>query len=80
MAAGGRCLGFTSLITKKIIEKKGKCNQYDFYKSYQNSLEQVLNQYSKLKSSGACHVTIIGGMVYKISMIFYVLEHMSASF
>ena len=33
---------------KKIREKNGKRNQYDFYKYYQNPLGQLLKQFSKL--------------------------------
>ena len=45
MASGGRV---HSPSRKTILEKNGKCNQYDFYKPYQNPLGQVLNQFSKL--------------------------------
>ena len=44
----GRCLGFTPLIVKKSLKINGKCNQYDFYKSYQSPLGQILNHFSKL--------------------------------
>ena len=36
--------------------------------------------FKTLAALGACHVTIIGGMVYRKSMIFKVFEYISASF
>ena len=36
------------LTEKKFVKKNGKCNQYEFYKCYQNLLRQVLKQFSKL--------------------------------
>ena len=44
-----------------------------FHKCYQNPLRQLLKQILEaLSAFGACHVTIIGGVVYKKSMIFKV--------
>ena len=59
---------------KKIREKNGKCNQNDFLlvlsKSSWTTFKTILETLSAL---GACHVTIIGEVVYKKSMIFKVL-------
>ena len=45
MASGGRGLWYHPPNRKKLLEKNGKCNQYDFYKSCQNPLEKVLNKF-----------------------------------
>ena len=69
------------LTEKKIVKKNGKCNQDDFLlvllKSSWTTFEIIFETLSAL---GVCHVTIIGGVVYKKSVIFKVLEYISASF
>ena len=66
------------LIFKKIREKRCKCNECD--------LLQVLPKFSwttfktifeTLSALGACHVTIIGGVVFKKCMIFEVFLRIS---
>ena len=61
------------LSRKKIREKNGKCNQYDILlvlpKSFWTTFKIIFKALSAL---GACHVTVIGGVVYKKSMIFKV--------
>ena len=58
----------------KIREKPGKCNHYNFLlvlssKSYLTAFTTIFETLSAL---GVCHVTSIGGVVYKKSMIFEV--------
>ena len=61
------------LTEKKIVKKNGKCNQDDFLlvllKSSWTTFKTIFETLSAL---GACHVTIIGGVVYKKFMIFKV--------
>ena len=63
----------TPLTEKKIVKKNGKCNQ-DYFspvllKSYWTIFKTIFETLSDL---GACHVTIIQGVIYKKSMIFKV--------
>ena len=61
------------LTEKKFEIKNGKCNQNDFLlvlsKSSWTTFKIIFEALSAL---GACHVTIIGGVVYKKSVIFKV--------
>ena len=60
-----------SLIVEKIVEKTGKCNQYEFLQVLRKSSWTTFKIiFGTLSALGACHVTIIGGVVYKKSMIF----------
>ena len=55
------------------VKKNGKCNQYDFLLVLQKSSWGTFKTiFETLSAMGACHVTIIGGVVYKKSMIFKV--------
>ena len=58
---------------KKIREKNGKCNQYDFLQILPKSAWTTFKTiFGTLSALGACHMNIIGGLVYKKSMIFKV--------
>ena len=60
----------TPLISKKIVKKNGKCNQYVLPKSSWTTFKTIFKTLSALL---ACHVTIIRGVIYTKSMIFEVL-------
>ena len=55
------------LIVEKIVKQTANAISMIFCKCYQNPLETF---FESLVTLGACHVTIIGGVVYKKSMIF----------
>ena len=66
--------GTTPLTEKKFVKKNSKCNLDDFLlvlpKSYWTTFKTISKLYQLW---GACHVTIIGGVAYKKSIIFKVL-------
>ena len=57
---------------KKIVKKNGKCNQDDFLVLPKASRTTFKKNFETLSDLGACHMTIIEGVVYKKSMIFKV--------
>ena len=58
---------------KKNVKKNGKCNQNDFLLVFLKSLSTTFKTiFGALSARGVCHVTIIGGVVYKEYMIFKV--------
>ena len=61
--------------------KNGKCNQYELLqalpKSYCATFKTI---FETLAALGACHVTIIGGVVYKNPWFSRFFENLSASF
>jgi len=55
------------------VKENGKCNQYDFLLDLpKSSWETFETIFETLLAMGFCHVTIIGGVVYKKFMIFKV--------
>ena len=70
MASGD---GTTPLIVEEFVKKTSNAINGMFYKCYQNPLGQIKKKkFKTLSALGACHVTIIGGVVYKKLMIFKV--------
>ena len=66
---------------KKIREKNGECSQDDFLLVLPKSSRTTFKtNFETLSALGDCHVTIIGGVLNKKSMIFRFLEYMSATF
>ena len=62
-----------SLTENKIVKENGKCNPDDFLQVLPKSSWTTFKTiFETLSALGACHVTIIGGLVYKKSMIFEV--------
>ena len=60
------------LFIEKLV-KNGKCYQYEFWQVLSKSSWTTFKTiFETLSAVGACHVTIIGGVVYKKSMIFKV--------
>ena len=68
MASGG---GTNPPNRRKIREKIGKCNQYEFMQVLSESSWTTFKTISKtLPALGACHMIIIRGLVYTKFMIF----------
>ena len=57
---------------KKFVKKTANAINMIFYKCYQNPLTTFKTICETLSALGACHVTIMGGVVYKKPMIFEV--------
>ena len=69
------------LLIVKNVKKNVKCNQYTFLQVFpKSSWTNFKTIFKTLSALGDCHVTMIGGVVYKKFMIFEVFENISVSF